>query len=188
MLNDTVTHILDHVGNFSDDFKSELEVRLHIEIYTNKQIIHAAGQVETKVYLIESGFARSYYYDNKGGDHTVKFWTSGEVIFFYEGYNKTPSFYYTEFMETSNAIALSHSDLTEMQNKFPETSMLIKYALLQNRKEEYERQILLTLPANERYKRLLEHNHAIFQKSPAKFIASYLNMSRETLARLMGRH
>jgi CRP-like cAMP-binding protein len=188
MLNYTIAQILDNAGHFSDEFKSALDGLLHLEIYKNKQIIHAAGQVETNVYLVESGFARSYYYDRKGMEHTVRFWTSGEVIFFYEGYNKIPSFYYTEFMETSNAITISYSDLMEILKKFPETSMLVKYELLKNRKEEYERQNILTLPANERYKRLMDHNHTIFQRSPAKFIASYLNMSRETLARLMGKH
>ena len=91
-------------------------------------------------------------------------------------------------METSNAITISYNDLVGIAKKFPETSMLIKYALLKNRKEEYERQNILTHPANERYERLMDLNHIIFQRSPAKYIASYLNMSRETLARLMGKH
>lgn len=188
MLNETVMQVLDKAGHFSDEFKSALEPQLHLEIYRNKQIIHAAGQVEVNLYLVETGFVRSYYYDRKGMDHTVRFWTPGELIFSYEGYYKVSSFYYTEFMETSNVIALSYVDLIDLQKKFTETSALIKYALLKNRKEEYERQNILTLPANERYTRLIEHNHTVFQKSPAKFIASYLNMSRETLARLMGKH
>jgi CRP-like cAMP-binding protein len=187
MLNYTVTQVLDNAGDFSEEFKAALEQQLHVGIYKSKQIIHAAGQVESNLYLIESGFVRSYYYDRKGVEHTVRFWTAGELIFSYEGYYKVPSFYYSEFMETSNAIALSYADLIDLQKKLPETSALIKYALLKSRKEEYERQNILTLPANERYKRLLEHNQIIFQKSPAKFTASYLNMSRETLARLMGK-
>ncbi|SHM93245.1 Crp/Fnr family transcriptional regulator [Mucilaginibacter sp. OK098] len=187
MLNDTVTQVLDKAGQFSNDFKSALEPQLHVEIYKNKQIIHAAGQVETNLYLIESGFARSYYYDRKGTEHTVRFWTSGDLIFSYEGYYKVPSFYYTEFMDISHAIAFSYADLIDLQKKFPEMSVLTKHMLLKNHKEEYERQNILTLPANERYERLLEHNHTIFKRSPAKFIASYLNMSRETLARLMGK-
>jgi CRP-like cAMP-binding protein len=186
MLNNTVIHVLNNAGQFSDEFKSALENLLHNEIYKNKQIIHAAGQVETNLFLVENDFARSYYYDHNGTEHTVKFWTSGELIFSYEGYYKVPSFYYTEYMETSHVIAFSYNDLIELQKKFPETSALIKYALLKNRREEYERQNILTLPANERYIRLIQNNHTIFQKSSARFIASYLNMSRETLARLMG--
>ncbi|SEN01555.1 cAMP-binding domain of CRP or a regulatory subunit of cAMP-dependent protein kinases [Mucilaginibacter gossypiicola] len=188
MLNNTVSQVLEDAGHFSNEFTISLESHLHAEIYRSKQIIHAAGQIETNLYIVESGFARSYYYDRKGTEHTVRFYTAGELIFSYEGYYKVPSFYYTEFMETSNTIVLSYSDLNDLQKKFLETSFLIKFALLKSRKEEYERQNILTLPANERYDRLLEQNHIIFQKSPAKFIASYLNMSRETLARLMGRH
>ncbi|NOW95983.1 Crp/Fnr family transcriptional regulator [Mucilaginibacter sp. SG564] len=187
MLNYTVTQVLGSAGHFSEEFQGALEKQLHIETYKSKQIIHAPGQVEASLYLVDKGFARSYYYDRKGNEHTVRFYSTGELIFSHEGYYRVPSFYYTEFMETSDAIALSYNDLNDLQKKFPETSALIRFALLKNRKEEYERQNILALPANERYDRLMEHNHAIFQKSPAKFIASYLNMSRETLARLMGK-
>lgn len=188
MLNDAVIRILDNAGHFSDDFKIALEDLLNEEIYRTKQVIHAAGQIETNLYLVESGFARSYYFDRKGKEHTVRFWTPGELIFSYEGYYKVPSFYYTEFMEITHAIALSYGSLIDLHKKFSETSTLIKQALLKNRKDEYERQNILTLPANERYERLIEHNHLIFQRSPVKYIASYLNMSQETLARLMSKH
>lgn len=187
MSDSTINQILDHAGNFSDNFKFELQALVHQEVYKSKQIVHAAGQIEQNIYLVENGFARSYYYDRKGMDHTVKFWSAGDLIFSYEGYYKVPSFYYTEFMEPSNTIAISYQDFAELQKRIPETAALIRYALLKNRKEEYERQNILTLPANERYKRLLENHHIIFQRSPAKFIASYINMSRETLARFMGR-
>lgn len=187
MLNNTVTQVLDNAGDFSEEFKAALEKQLHAGIYKRKQIIHAAGQIEGNLYLVEKGFARSYYYDHKSFEHTVRFYSPGDLIFSHEGYYKVPSFYYTEFMDTSDAIALNYNDLNDLQKKFPETSVLIRFALLKNRNDEYERQKILALPANERYDRLLEHNHIIFQKSPAKFIASYLNMSRETLARLMGK-
>jgi len=187
MLNYTVTQVLDNAGDFSEEFKAVLEQQLHVGIYKSKQIIHAAGQIEANLYLVEKGFARSYYYDRKGFEHTVRFYSPGDLIFSHEGYYKVPSFYYTEFMEPSVAIALSYNDLNDLQKKFHETSVLIRFALLKNRNEEYERQKILALPANKRYDRLLEYNHTIFQKSPAKFIASYLNMSRETLARLMGK-
>ncbi len=187
MLKKAVSRILDNAGHFSDNFKLALENLLNDEIYRNKQVIHAAGQIETNLYLVESGFARSYYFDREGTEHTVRFWTPGELVFSYEGYYKVPSFYYTEFMEITHTIALSYGDLIELQRLFPETSALIKHALLKNRKDGYERQNILTLAASERYERLMEQNHIIFQRSPAKYIASYLNMSRETLARLMSR-
>jgi len=188
MISVAIQNLLNDAGDFSDNFKSLLEGMLHVEYYKNKQIVHAAGQVEVTLYLIESGFGRSYYYDHRGIEHTVKFWTPGELIFSYEGYYRIPSLYYTEFMEDSKVLALSYNDLLELQKNFPECLVLNKHALLKNRRDEYERQSILTLPANERYERLLQTNHVIFQRSPARFIASYLNMSRETLARLMGKH
>ena len=185
MLHETVNEFLDNAGYFSDNFKSGLDEMLHTEFYKNKQIVHAVGQVESALYLIKTGFARDYYYDHNGEQYTVKFWKPGEVIFSYEGYYRVPSFYYTEFLDLSEVVTLSYHHLDELQQTFPETFTLVKYALLKNRKEEYERQRLLTLSANERYESLFLQSPIIFQKSPVKFIASYLHMSRETLARLM---
>lgn len=187
MLPDIVVNILDSTGSFSDIFKNELEQNIHKEFYKAKQIVHAAGQIESALYILESGFARSYYYDHNGQDHTVKFWTVGEIIFSHEGYYRVSSFYYTEFLEASKVIVLGYGDLISMQKTFAETSALMKQTILKYRREEYERQHILTLSANERYEKLLAEKSILFQKSPAKYIASFLNMSRETLARLMGR-
>ena len=53
MINDALDHLLNNAGQFSDQYISELQKLLHDEIYTSRQIIHAAGQVELTLYLIE---------------------------------------------------------------------------------------------------------------------------------------
>jgi len=187
MLINAVQQFLNQAGCFSEEFKSELELLVHEQFYRNKQIVQASGQVELNTYLIESGFVRGYYYDHKGNEHTLKFWVPGDLIFSYEGYYKVPSHYYIEFMDESKAYVLSYEDLIHLQKSHTDALSVIKYAMLRDKREEHEREAILALPANERYRRLLNHNHTIFQKSPAKYIASYLNMSRETLARFMGK-
>ena len=42
----------------------------------------------------------------------------------------------------------------------------------------------ITLDARERYRQLLEQSPKVVQRLPNKLIASYLNISQETLSRL----
>ncbi len=182
-----IEHLLNEVGVFSAQFKTDLEEMVHEERYKTKQILYAAGQVQLSLLLIKNGFARDYYYDHNGQEYTVRFWKPGDIIFSYEGYYKVQSFYYTEFLDQSEVLVLSYQDLFELQKNHRDVFPLIRHIVLKNRCEDYERQRILTLTANARYKQLLKQNHLIFQKSPVRFIASYLNMSRETLARLMSK-
>ena len=51
--------------------------------------------------------------------------------------------------------------------------------------QQIEREIdILTHSPVERYKRVLERSPQLFQEIPAKYIASYLRMTPETLSRI----
>jgi len=167
---------------------NDLEERLKEEFYKTHQILHAAGQQENRIYFIEKGLIRNYYYDHHGNEHTVRFWIANELCFSYEGYYAMPSYFYTEIMEASTLITLSYTSLHELDRKYPELATLIKNVQLRYQQEEYEIQKLLTLPPEERYITLRTKNPYLFKKTPARIIASYLHLTRETLTRYIGRN
>ncbi|WPU97837.1 Crp/Fnr family transcriptional regulator [Mucilaginibacter sp. cycad4] len=181
-------NLLTGITTISSAFELALSDRLEQEQYKPHQILHAAGQMENRLYFIETGFARNYFYDKDGQEHTVKFREPGDILFSYEGYYKVPSYFYTEIMEESRLISLTYHDLHELDSIFTEVSVLIKSLLLRFQKEEYQRQSLIALPNEERYLQLRKNNNALFQRTPSRIIASYLHMSRETLNRLIARH
>ncbi|WP_179412688.1 Crp/Fnr family transcriptional regulator [Mucilaginibacter sp. E4BP6] len=117
----------------------------------------------------------------------LDFWETGDIFFSYEGYNGVPSYYYTEILEDSAVITLSYSNLHAIDSKFPEVSILIKNLLLRYQQEEYKRQNLISLSSEERYQLLRTSKPGLFKKVPIRMIASYLNLTRETLTRLMGK-
>jgi CRP-like cAMP-binding protein len=184
----SIISVLSDITGLSPMFKEELSQKAGEEKYKAHQIIHAAGQMENRLYFIETGFARNYYYDHHGNEHTVKFWKAGDILFSYEGYYNVPSYFYTEILEESNVITLNYAVLHELDDKFPEISLLIKTMLIKYQHEEYEKQKLIALPAEERYLLFRENNPNIFQKAPSRIIASFLHITRETLTRYVGRN
>lgn len=176
--------MLSEITTLSPAFRQALTNKLEPEKYKPLQILHAAGQMENRMYYLESGFARNYYYDHNGQEHTVRFWKPRTILFSYEGYYQVPSYFYTEIMEESESITLSYRQLYELDILYPEVAVIIKHLLLNYQSEEFERQKLLALSNEERYRVLRKNDNILFQKAPLRLIASYLHMSRETLTRL----
>lgn len=67
-------------------FAEALGALIKSEIYKPHQILFAAGHQENRICFIENGFARAYFYDISGQEHTIRFWDSGNLLFSYEGY------------------------------------------------------------------------------------------------------
>jgi CRP-like cAMP-binding protein len=175
-------------GDLSPELITDLEGRLKEEYYKSHQIIHAAGQQENRIYFLEKGLIRNYYYDHHGNEHTVRFWEANDVLFSYQGYYAVPSYFYTEIIDPSTLFTLSYSSLHELDTRYPETSGLIKNMLLRYQQEEYEIQKLIALPPEERYITLRTKSPNLFKKVPARIIASYLHLTRETLTRYIARN
>ncbi|MBS1519854.1 MAG: Crp/Fnr family transcriptional regulator [Bacteroidetes bacterium] len=187
MKSDLLITLLEEKTSLSSAFIEALESKMQLELYKPHQIVNAAGHIENRLYFIETGFARSYFYDHHGQQHIVRFWDKGNIVFSYEGYYKIPSHYYIEIMAESRVISLSYASLYELEAGFPETSVLINAVLLQYQEEEFQRQVLISLPSEERYRFIRINYNSLFSKVPSKMIASYLHMSRETLGRYMAK-
>ena len=175
-------------GNLSRELIVDLEGELKEEFYQTHQILHAAGQQENRLYFIEKGLIRNYYYDHHGNEHTVKFWEAHDILFSYEGYYSVPSYFYTEVIGASTLITLSYAALHELDTKYPAITELIKNMLLRYQNEEYEIKRLIALPPEERFITLRTKRPNLFKKVPARIIASYLHLTRETLTRYIARN
>jgi CRP-like cAMP-binding protein len=184
---ESLFNLLSTFTRLSGAFQKGLLEHLGQETYKPHQILHAAGHLENRLYYLQAGFARNYYFDDRGNEHTVRFWEVGDIMFSFEGYCKVPSYFYTEIMEHAKLITISYSHLYELDQKFPETSIIIRKILLQFNREEYERRKMITLSAEERYRTFQKLSPDLFQKLPYRIIASYLQMSRETLTKFIGK-
>lgn len=183
----TLLELLFRITPLSLEFKRELPQVLHEENYRVHQIIHAAGQIENRLWFLETGLVRSYYFDATGKEHTLAFYTEMAVIFSYPGYWKEASDYYIEALSQVRLISLSYESLAILRSHHPEVSILTQHFMRRHHAQESYRCRLLTWAAEERYLQFRKSHPEIFRMASLRLIASYLNMTRENLSRLMGR-
>jgi CRP/FNR family transcriptional regulator, anaerobic regulatory protein len=157
------------------------------EQYKPHQIVHAAGQTENRFWLLETGFARSYYLDRAGKEHTLAFYLEKQLIWSAQGYWNEPADYYLEVLEPSVMSAITYRGLHQLADAFPETGVLVQLLIRQQYQRELIKNRLLALSADERYRQVRRTMPELFRRASVRLIASYLNMTRENLSRLMGR-
>lgn len=144
-----------------------------IEI-TKGQIIQRKGDLNSKVYQVESGLLRSYTIDAKGKEHIFMFAPEGWII----ADNVPPAQPCDLFID-----ALEDSKVIQLGKDFDlehEPQKLIKrIAVLQKRVV-----MLMSAPAIERYKHFIQTYPDIVQRVPQRMVASYLGITPQALSTL----
>lgn len=162
-------------------FKSKFEP----VTFQRGDLLEREGQVSNHLYFILEGAARSYYIRDKR-DITISFSLDGEfVTSMYSFVTRKPSYENIECIEKCSCLKILHEDLQNLFLTFPDIEHAYRLIL-----ERYyialEEQLVFTKfkSAKERYVELLEHRPKIIQKASVGQIASYLDMSIETLSRV----
>ena len=138
------------------------------------QIIQRQGELDSKVYKVESGLLRSYSIDNKGKEHIYMFAPENWLI----ADNcdvKTPCELFIDAIEDSTLIVSEKEETIQNANV---NSLVNRLYTLQNRIIK-----LMSSNAIERYEHFIEDYPDITQRVPQRMIASYLGMTPEALSR-----
>jgi CRP-like cAMP-binding protein len=182
-----IIDFLSGITGLSSGFIMEAVKDVKLEFYKHHQVIQAQGQPENRLWYLNSGFARSYFYDEEGQEHTTRFWNEGEVIFSYAGFWNMPSMEYIEILESSELSSMEYGHLQQCMDRYPETKVLIRFIIRKYLQKEYQRHLLCSMPPEKRYLKLRKESPHIFKKAPLRIIASYLHMSRVSLSRIINR-
>jgi hypothetical protein len=170
----------------SPDFKRSLHELFISETYLAHQVIDSPGNHHHRIWLVESGIVRSYYFDERGKEITQAFYVRNDLIFFWEGYLAQRTDHYLDALQNVKLQTLRYTDLEGLKG-FPEMEPLLRYFILQQRRIELFRCRLLLQNADQRYRQFRNAHPVIFRDVPLRLIASYLNMTRENLSRLIGK-
>lgn len=184
---DSLIGHLSNLTNLTPAFIEELKAATEVESYKPHQIVHAAGQVENRLWYLVTGFARTYYFDMTGKEHTISFYSKSEIIFSYKGYWKEQTDYYLEVVTVTILIALPYETLYRLMVQYEEATTLVRIITRQRYYQELFKSRLMTWVAEERYHQFRKNYPDVFKLASVRLIASYLNMTRENLSRLMGR-
>lgn len=137
------------------------------------------------MYYVERGMVRQFYHKN-GKDVTEHFSFEGKIVWCIESLLKhVPSQITIEALETSHLFALPRKELFAAIDTCPELGILYRkiteHALISSQhhadSQRFEN-------AQERYERLLNEKPEIILRAPMIHVASFLQMTPETLSRV----
>lgn len=153
------------------------------------EVILREGEECTCMYYVDSGMVRQYYFKN-GKDVTEHFSFEGRIVMCIESLLKhVPSQIIIESLETTQLYALPRKKLLEAIEYTPELGILyrkiLEHALISSQhhadSQRFEN-------AQERYERLLKEKPEIILHAPMIHVASFLQMTPETLSRVRAHH
>ena len=141
--------------------------------------------VDTNLYLVEEGSLRFFISDDND-EKTIRFGYGGDLVAALDSYisdSKSPL--NIQAIRKTKLKVIKKADFQNMILDSPELKMAWDQILGILLLECMEREIdILTKSPLERYNRVLNRSPRLFQEVPHKYIASYLNMTPETLSRI----
>lgn len=165
-------------------------IRLFSEIircrkFHKGEIILADGEICTCLSYIEKGLTRQHYVKHEK-EMTEHLSCEGGVVFCIDSYfNGTPTHLVVEALEPTiiwemprtlmEELAETNADLAYLYRRFMEKSLILS---------QVKADILRFESAKDRYTKLMQLFPEIIQRAPLTHVASYLQMSLETLSRV----
>jgi len=178
--------VLGSIAPLSAAYHDRLRSQLITEHHPARHLLLQPGEICRRIYFISNGLVRIYTVDDSGKEKTIIFMGAGElavdVSSFYE---QTPASEYLETLQPTTVQSLSWHQLNSFYADFREGNYIgriitQKYLVLAVERHTQ----LVSSSIEERYHSLLSKYPNIEQQANQSHIASYLNISRETLSRL----
>ena len=143
------------------------------------------GEVCVAIYYVERGLLREYYYKNNK-EVTEYLAVDGNVFMCIESlFQNEPSKLIVEALEPSVVYALPKDRLEEVALHNVNIQILYRKILEESLIISQRRADLLRFEsAKDRYRKLCKLNPKVIMKTPLVYIASYLQMTPETLSRV----
>ena len=174
--------------NISGDDKKLDEIVKHFKPITTKRnnILLSRGETCNKLYFVNKGCIRTYYITEQGHEKTRLIAFEGMVATSLSGFiSGQPSFEFVDALEDGELLYINHADFYKLAATIPEWQSfylkLLEFAYIYQNKKIEE---LVTLSARERYAILMKEHPGYIQRLSDKILASYLDVTQETLSRL----
>lgn len=150
------------------------------------EVLLSAGEICNEFYFVDSGCIRTYYITEQGHEKTRYVAFDGTVATALSSFiSRQPSFEFVEALENSELYTINHKDFYQLITDIPQwekfyRTLLEMAYLYQNKKIENR----ITLSAGQRYHKLLAESPIYVQRLSNRILASYLDITQETLSRL----
>ncbi|WP_194774424.1 Crp/Fnr family transcriptional regulator [Pararhodonellum marinum] len=180
-----ILDLVDQIYPLPKSAKAAFAEIIHYRVLEKGDFVLKQGQVCHNLVFVEKGTLRSFYF-KEAKDVTVSFSMMGEFsTSMYSFVSRKPSYESIEAIENCYLAYISHHDLFNKIEQHPSLERLYRMIL-----EQYyillEEQMIFSKfkSAKERYVELLAGKPKLIQVATVGQIASYLDMSIETLSRV----
>jgi len=149
-------------------------------------ILLSEGEICKEFYFVHSGCIRTYYITKQGHEKTRYVAFENSIATSISSFiSQQRSFEFVDTLENSELYSISHKDFYQLISDIPQwekfyITLLEMAYLFQNKKIED----LVTLSAKQRYDKLMAETPIYVQRLSNKILASYLDITQETLSRL----
>jgi CRP-like cAMP-binding protein len=153
--------------------------------FAKDAFVSQAGRVETRFYIVEEGVQRIYF-EHDGNAYCLGFSCGHSWSGDYDSFlSQRRGRFQVQALTDSVLVGIDHAALQRLYDRIPAMDRWGRLILEEVVQGRATREIeLLTLSAEERYRRLLQRSPHLLQLVLQKDIASYLRMTPETFSRL----
>ena len=144
------------------------------------------GEFSRQLYFVKKGCLRVFFINEEGQESTrhlaFENYLAGALISFI---TDTTAVEYVQVLEDSELLYIDRKDFFSLVEKYPVWEkfyrIFLEYAYVTNTNRLMS---FITMNAKTRYENLLKESPIVVKRLPNKMVASFLNISQETLSRL----
>ena len=161
-----------------------LEKERVIKSFKKGEVLQKKGDKKVKAFFVHKGLLRSYTIDNNGREHIFMFapenWLVTDVGLLS---NRTESTLYIDVLEDAEVEIIDEQVFNHIE-QLPVDILTDQIGKLIKRINALQIRVLLLLsaPAEERYKNFIDTYPQIVQRVPQRMIASYLGITPQALS------
>jgi len=185
MNNTFLLETLENISPLPNKIIEQLTSHLREEHLPKKHLLLKEGQIAKRVYFIQEGLARGFFYHKKK-EKTSWFRQAGDFMVSVNSFfTQSQTTENIELVEDCMLYSLSWVQLQALYEDFPEFNLIGRVLAEKYYMRSEERaKMLRTFPAVARYQVLMNQYPQILQRAKLGQIASYLSISQETLSRI----
>jgi CRP-like cAMP-binding protein len=180
--------LLNNIHPLSPLLHLYLSEKLKNRTIRKKEYLLEAGHISRHIYFIRKGLLRCYYIE---GEQEVcsKFLKEGDIVVSASSFFlQKESVEFIQAVEDATLWFVCFDELQYMYDNFPEFNIISRVITTKSYLLSEQRLNFIRMKqATTRYKMMLDHFPDLVLRVPAKYIASYLSISEETLSRIRSR-
>lgn len=171
--------------NLSQELATAIKENFVCQEYPKKTQLLREHQYCQKLFFLEKGTIRTFYYHN-GKDISSWFYNEEHFVSsWYSFYNQAPSFEYIETLDDCTIYFIDYHNYQKLLEKYPSFERFGRLMLEEQVAFiDFYSKGYMFLSAKERYKLLLEYFPDVELRIKLGDIATYLGITQETLSRI----